>query len=151
MQSRVPSFVERTIRLRSLGPAGWSSRGEERTLNNCPCVPVATGKRASLRGGSVGLCPPDSHRDRERPTPPSGELRGKDRRCKACRCINASLHLHEAATIRPPTSPRDTHLSFPENLWSPLSESHLLRLTAYLSGTVLGFPFWQPMHDSASS
>lgn len=81
-------------------------------------------------GGSGGRCPLDSHRDRERPTPPSAVLRGNDRWCKACRCINASLHLHEAAAISgPPTTPRDTHLSFPENLWSLCFWRILLRLT----------------------
>lgn len=91
-----------------------------------------------FEGGSGDRCPLDSHRDRERPTPPSAVLQGNDHWCKACRCINASLHLHEAAAISgPPTTPRDTHLSFPENLWSLCFWRILLRLTTIANQTFL--------------
>lgn len=100
----------------------------QRALNNCFCIVECNA--VWFEGGSGDRCPLDSHRDRERPTPPSAVLQGNDRWCKACRCINASLHLHEAAAISgPPTTPRDTHLSFPENLWSLCFWRILLRLT----------------------
>lgn len=48
-------------------------------LNNWRCIRVGNSNAVWFERGSVGRRPLDSHRDRERPTPPSGVLQGNDR------------------------------------------------------------------------